>query len=84
MNFLLRGDRSAVRGYIPGMTVSGYRAALVAMGIVGGTASLDHKRSGKLRGRALSWPSEERLEFTRKGQKGEKWEEPEHVYGEGT
>lgn len=84
MNFLLRGDRPAVRDYIPGMAVSGYRAALVAMWIVGGTASLDHKRSGKFRGRTLSWPSEEWLEFSKKGRKGEKWEEPEHVYGEGT
>ena len=67
MNFVLRGDRPAVRDYIPGVAVSGYRAVLVAMGIVGGTASLDHKRSGKFRGRASNWPSEERLEFARKG-----------------
>ena len=67
MNFLLRGDRPAVRDYIPGVAVSGYRAALVAMGMVGGTASLDHKRSQKSRGRALSWPLEERLEFPWKG-----------------
>ena len=67
MNFVLRGDRPAVRDYIPGVAVSGYRAVLVAMGIVGGTASLDHKRSGKFRGRASNWPSEERLESARKG-----------------